>query len=192
MLYEIHGPLGDELAAILPMKGVKRLLDVGGGSGVMSHALLNCYPGLSTVVADHPHVCAAGKEIAGELSLLDRIDFRACDFLNEDLPGGFDMVLFCDMGIYEEVLFRKLRTTLNAGGRLVILDKFGAGDGLAHPSRTHWALLGSLSDSPLPQHYTDDVLALLRQVGFRSSSAMELPDLGFRWSSGWTLITACN
>ena len=44
MLYEIHVPLADELAASLPMDGVARLLDVGGGSGVMSLALLRRHP----------------------------------------------------------------------------------------------------------------------------------------------------
>ncbi len=35
MLYEIHVPLADELAASLPVGGVERLPDVGGGSGIM-------------------------------------------------------------------------------------------------------------------------------------------------------------
>lgn len=190
MLCEIHLPLADELADSLPMDGVQRLLDVGGGSGVMSLALLRRHPGLEAVVVDIANVCAAGREIADEASLLDRIDYRACDFLAEDLPTGFDAVLYCDVGRYEEALCRKFHAALNPGGRLVIVDKFGAEPGRAHPSRTHWALLGSLSGSTPPKPCAEEVQALLRRTGFAQPSVAELPDLASRWSSGWTLIVA--
>ena len=190
MLYEIHLPLADELAASLSLDGVQRVLDVGGGSGVMSLALLRRHPGLEAVVVDIANVCAAGREIAGENALQDRIDYQACDFLAEDLPSGFDMVLYCDVGRYEEALCRKLHAALKPGGRLAVVDKYGVEGGLAHPSRAHWALLGSLSGSPQRRVTAEDVRALLRQAGFTQLSTVELPDLASRWSSGWTLIEA--
>ena len=64
MLHEIHLPLADQLAESLPMDGVERLLDVGGGSGVMSLALLRRHPRLQAVVLDIENVCAVGREIA--------------------------------------------------------------------------------------------------------------------------------
>ena len=39
MLYEIHQPLAKELAGYLDLSGVDRLLDLGGGSGIISLAL---------------------------------------------------------------------------------------------------------------------------------------------------------
>ena len=41
MLYEIHVPLAEQLANILDMQGVKRLMDLGGGSGVVTPARRN-------------------------------------------------------------------------------------------------------------------------------------------------------
>ena len=190
MLYEIHGPLADELAVLLPMTGVARLLDVGGGSGVMSLALLRRYPRLHAVVLDIENVCATGREIAVENSLQDRIEYQACDFVVEALPSGFDMILYCDVGIYDEALFRKLRTSLNPGGLLVIVDKFGTERGLPHPSRAHWTLLTALADVVPKERYAEDVQALLRTVGFKKQSAAELPDVASRWSSGWTQVVA--
>ena len=43
MLYELHLPLADTLAEALDMSGVERMLDLGGGSGVASLALLRRY-----------------------------------------------------------------------------------------------------------------------------------------------------
>jgi 16S rRNA G1207 methylase RsmC len=52
MLGEIHRPLAAELAETLDMTGVRRLMDLGGGSGVVSLALLNRHPELTAVVVD--------------------------------------------------------------------------------------------------------------------------------------------
>ena len=190
MLYEIHVPLADELAVSLPMDGVASLLDVGGGSGVMSLALLRRYPGLHAVVLDIANVCATGREIAEENSLEGRIEYQACDFVVEELPSGFDMILYCDVGHYDETLLRKLHATLNPGGLLVIVDKFGTERGLPHPSRAHWGLLSALSGSAQKERFAEDVQAMLRAVGFGQPSAAELPDVASRWSSGWTRIMA--
>jgi hypothetical protein len=48
----------------------------------------------------------------------------AADLLQDDLPIGFDMVLLCDVGLFDEVLFRKIYDALNLDGRLVVVDKF--------------------------------------------------------------------
>ena len=100
MLYELHQPLADELAEFLDLNGVDRLMDLGGGSGVMSLALVRRNPHLTAVVLDIASVCTAGGEIADEHALGDRIAYHAADFLREELPAGFDMVLECDVGVY--------------------------------------------------------------------------------------------
>jgi SAM-dependent methyltransferase len=190
MLFEIHLPLAEELAASLPIDGVDRLLDVGGGSGVMSMALLRRFRRLEATVLDIPNVCAAGREIAAENLLQDRITYRAIDFLVDDLPVGFDLILYCDVGEYDDGLLGKFHSCLKPGGLLAIVDKYGAGDGLPHPSRAHWALLDALSGSPLHEPTANDVEGMLIEAGFNQPSRTTLPDVASRWSSGWTQILA--
>ncbi len=190
MLYEIHLPLAEELATTLPVSGLGRLLDVGGGSGVMSFALLRRFPELEAVVLDISTVCAVGRQIAAEHHLQDRIDYQHCDFLKEDLPVGFDMILYCDVSEYNKILFDKFRSSLKPGGLVVIVNKYGTEAGLPHPSRAHWALLRSLSESRRREVRAQDVEDMLRTAGFKNSSTLVLPDLKTRWSSGWSRITA--
>ena len=190
MLYEIHLPLAEELATTLPVSGLGRLLDVGGGSGVMSFALLRRFPKLEAVVLDISTVCAVGRQIAAEHHLQDRIDYQPCEFLEKDLPVGFDMILYCDVSEYNEVLFDKFRSSLRPGGLVVIVNKFGTDAGLSHPSRAHRALLRSLSESRRREVRAHDVEDMLRTAGFKDSSTLVLPDLKTRWSSGWSRITA--
>ena len=88
MLYEIHRPLAEELAKFLEMSGVERLLDLGGGSGVISLALLQRHPELSATVVDLANVCDAGREIAAERSLTERIAYHPADFLQDGFRSG--------------------------------------------------------------------------------------------------------
>ena len=67
MLYEIHTPLADQITHKLDMTGVDKLMDIGGGSGVISLALLRKYRELHATVFDIENVCFAGKKIAEEL-----------------------------------------------------------------------------------------------------------------------------
>ncbi|HEX6304967.1 MAG TPA: methyltransferase [Anaerolineales bacterium] len=122
MLYELHAGLGEELAASLDIGGVRRLADLGGGSGVVSMAFLRRHPGLSAVVVDIPNVCAAGREIAAGVPEGARLAYHPADFVKDELPGGFDLALECDVAIYSQPLFRKVAGALNENGRFVIVD----------------------------------------------------------------------
>jgi len=105
-LYEIHVSFAEQLANMLDLRGVKRLLDLGGGSGVVSFALLRKRDELSSVVVDVESVCQAGRVIAAENKLEKRITYLAADFIQDDLPTGFDMVMLCDVGLFSEILFK--------------------------------------------------------------------------------------
>ena len=121
-LYEIHYFAGEILAQALNMKGVKRLMDLGGGSGVMSLALLKRHPDLTAVVIDIPNVCVIGREIAAKTSVADRIVYHVADYDHDDLPTGFDMILNCDAGGFDSELLRKLFKSLNNDGQLIVVS----------------------------------------------------------------------
>jgi SAM-dependent methyltransferase len=174
MLYELHQPLADELAGILDMSAAERLLDLGGGSGVVSIALLRRFSRLTAVVMDIPNVCAAGREIAVDNSLEDRVTYHVGDFVDGDLPTGFDVVLECDVNIYSEALFRKVRAVLNPGGRFLIVDQLAPADGIAPSSRLHWAFKGSLVDPQFAYPTADEIQAQLGRAGFVSVTCREL------------------
>jgi SAM-dependent methyltransferase len=191
MLYEIHLPMADALAQCLDLSGVKRLMDLGGGSGVISLALLGRQPHLEAVVVDMPNVCAAGREIAEERSMAKRVTYREADFLQDELPTGFDLVLECDVGPYSEALFRKIRAALNPGGRLVVVDHFVSDADVAPPSCLFWAFEGSLANPDLVYTTTDEIQARLARAGFQVLSESVLPPAEvLRWSDDWVVIEA--
>lgn len=121
MLYELHLSLGSRIAELLDLSDIKRLMDLGGGSGVISFALLQRNPNLKVVIVDIENVCTISKDIASTTQVADRISYHAADFVKENLPSGFDMILECDIGIYTEELFKKVWNSLNKDGKFMII-----------------------------------------------------------------------
>lgn len=183
MLCEIHQPLAEELAQTLDMTGVN-LMDLGGGSGVVSVALLRRYPDLTAVVVDIANVCMANREIlATEKTIKTRIRYHAADFFEEKLPTGFDFVLECDVGIYNEALFAKVRSSLNAGGRFGIVADLAPADGVTSPSQVVHAFEGSLENAKFSNPTVAKIEALLNDAKFDVLSVQSL-------SNGMHLILA--
>jgi spermidine synthase len=166
--------LADKLAQTIDMVGVRRLMDLGGGSGVVSLALLRHHPDLTAVVVDIENVCHAGREIAAKTPMTNRITYHPANFLQDPLPTGFDMVLECDVGVYTEELFHKLHTSLNAGGRLVIVDWLIQPDRQQSFWRLCTAFLSSLGTFEFSNQTSEEVQKLLFQAGFHDISAETL------------------
>jgi SAM-dependent methyltransferase len=177
MLLEIHQQLADTIADLLDVSDVNLLMDLGGGSGVISMALLRRNAKLQAVVVDIPNVCDAGREIAAEHVMEDRLEFHPVDFTRDELPKGFDMVLECDVGVYSVDLFRKLRESLNPGGRFVIIDQFAPAKGVAPNARISWALIGALEDPNFSYPTAQEIALELEKSGYQSVTFQELPKI---------------
>lgn len=192
-LYEIHGSLAEQLANMLDLRGVRLLLDLGGGSGVVSFALLRKKHDLTSIVVDVENVCQAGREIALENRLEKRITYLSADFLQDDLPSGFDMVMLCDVGSFSEILFRRIHDVLNPKGHLVIVDKFAPSRTSAPPSRLSSAFLYSLEcpSQSIDFATAEVVQARLQQAGFRDVSITSVPHKdNLPWNIDWIMLEA--
>jgi cyclopropane fatty-acyl-phospholipid synthase-like methyltransferase len=193
MLYEIHIPLAEQLANLIDLQGVTRLMDLGGGSGVVSFALLRKRRDLTSVVLDVESVCQVGREIASENQLEKRISYVAADLLQDDLPIGFDMVMLCDVGLFGEMLFRKIHDALSMDGHLVVVDKFAPTKTDAPPSRLSGAFLTSLQHPAQSISFTtvEMVQSRLQETGFRDFSVTAIPHKdNLPWNIDWMMLEA--
>ncbi|MHA2003412.1 MAG: methyltransferase [Candidatus Thorarchaeota archaeon] len=179
MLYEIHQPLAEKLAISLDMTDVSRLMDLGGGSGVVTFGLLKQHSHLTAVVVDIANVCAAGQEIAKEESMEKRVTYHSADFVHDNLPKGFDMIIECDVGIYGESLFRKLQDSLNPNGRLVIVDELAQEGNSSHSShnvRPGYSFLASLDNPDFSFLTVTEVIDQLTRAGYQDISERKTLD----------------
>lgn len=128
------------------LAGVRRMLDVGGGSGAYSIAFAQANPELTAEILDLPTVEPIAQCHIDAAGLRDRIAIRTGDLRADDLGSGYDLVLVsavCHMLSPEENrdLLLRCRAALAPGGRVVIQDF------ILEPDKTapRWAALFALN-----------------------------------------------
>jgi SAM-dependent methyltransferase len=166
MLLEVHHKLAQQVANLVDLSGVERLMDLGGNSGVISMALLRKYPKLTSTIVDIKNVCIAGQEIVREEGFSERISYYPAEFYKDEFPYGFDLVLQCDVALYDVELLEKLYRSLKPGGRLIYVDHFSPAENLSPVTRLEWSFLDSLHDANFGFPTLAEVKSRLTQVGF--------------------------
>jgi len=117
------------LAERVPLDSARRLLDVGGGTGIYSMACLQKNPRLRAVVWDRPEVLKIAGEMASQYRLSDRLDLCAGDMFVDPVPPGADVMLLSnilhDWDVGEgRALLARCAAALPSGGRLLIHDVY--------------------------------------------------------------------
>jgi predicted O-methyltransferase YrrM len=115
------------LAERVPLRGARRLLDVGGGTGIYSIAWLQKDPELSAIVLDRPEVLKVAAEMAADCGVGDRLECVPFDMFSDQIPSGADVVLLSNVLHDWDVpqcraLVRRCAAALPQGGRVVVHD----------------------------------------------------------------------
>jgi trans-aconitate 2-methyltransferase len=122
----ISGPqlaLGRAVLERLELEGDERVLDAGCGSGRVTEALIERLPQGRVIAIDaSPSMAAAARERFARSPFAGRVEIRVGDLLELELEEPVDAVLSTATFHWiadHELLFRRLRTALRPGGRLV-------------------------------------------------------------------------
>ncbi|GAB6087485.1 methyltransferase [Alkaliphilus crotonatoxidans] len=123
----------------------KKILDLGGGPGIMAMELVLAYPGSFGVIFEHPSVARLPRRLMIEKGLTDRIEIKEGDFITDEVGQGYDLIIAS--GIFDfakghlEQLMKKLYQGLNPGGYLYVVSHRVSEDYQSPPQ----AILGWLS-----------------------------------------------
>jgi len=108
------------------LTNAKTLVDVGGGIGDISAALLKKFPQLDSTILNLPGAVELVNENAAKKGVGDRLRGSAVDIYKEAYPAA-DAVMFCRI-LYSAneqltaMLCKKAFDALNPGGKVLILD----------------------------------------------------------------------
>jgi len=107
--------------------GVRRILDLGGGSGAYSIAFAKASPDVRCDLLDVPEVIPLAAEYVSKAGMSAQISLRAGDMLEDDFGSGYDLIMLnaiCHMFSEEQNqdIFRHARQALAPKGRLAMQD----------------------------------------------------------------------
>ena len=163
-----------EVPRALGLRGNERLVDAGGGLGILTAALLEQHPALRVVLLDRPEVIEQAKSL---LPQHDGITWHAAD-LCEPWHLQADVVLLArvlhDWNDDNALrILRQARSALGCGGQIFIVEMLIPEGGVA----------GSLCDLHLlmatggQERTATEYAALLAQTGFAPGDVRRLPAL---------------
>ncbi|MFI6339617.1 methyltransferase [Streptomyces sp. NPDC050535] len=149
-------PIVDVLAGALADRGWTpdrrvAMVDVGCGTGIYSHLLLDRFPGLTAVGLDVPDIVPLAARQSEQLAVADRFTPRQGDFWSEDWGEGVDLVLFVNIFHLQSPesareLMRRATKALSDDGVVAIVDQIVVG-GTQQPSvqdRFSWLFAASM------------------------------------------------
>jgi len=135
----------------VPLTGVAKFLDVGGGSGAFSLTAARMVPGLHATVLELPEVCKEGRRLLDKDARPDekaRVEFLELDATSPDWPvepASKEVVLmsYLSGSVPEAILGQLYGNAMKAllpGGKLIVHD-FMVDDSMDGPALgAYWAL----------------------------------------------------
>jgi SAM-dependent methyltransferase len=179
------------LAEVVDFSGVKRLLDVGGGSGALSIAIARAWPSIECVIWDLDVVCGIAREYVQRAGLSSRVSAATGNMFTESYPPGFDAVLLSQIlhDWPEEkglALLRKAHAALPPGGTVLIHEKLVDDDGRG-PRANALVNLDMLLWTEGQQFTLAQLQALLTAAGFPAETVKRRDTAG-----NWSVVTAAK
>lgn len=130
-----------------------RILDLGGGTGILAIEFTKHFPNSRAVVFEMPPVAAIAEKVILEHHAGDGVEVMCGDFNRDPFGGPYDFIIasgilnFVTIGLFEFI--QKMAASLNGGGYLMVVGRFSDRHHGAPPNMVGW-LSGFLDGIPLP------------------------------------------
>jgi len=162
--------------------GVKRMLDVGGGSGAYSIAFAQASEALRAEILDLATVAPIAQKHIEQAGLAGRVKTRVGDLRTDKLGDGYDLILIsaiCHMLSPEENrdLLRRCYAALTSRGRVVVQDFVLDPDKTAPKFAALFALNMLVGTRGGSSYSYEEYTAWLRDAGFADVRHVRLPGL---------------
>ena len=106
--------------------GIKKLVDVGGGHGLLLASVLAKYPDVKGILFDDPNVVAGAKDVLGPHGVADRCETVGGDFFKTAPAGGDAYILKHIMHDWSDdecvTILRHCYNGMTEGGKVVIVE----------------------------------------------------------------------
>ena len=177
-MHAIARDLAPRVAAKLDLKGVRRLLDLGGGPATYAINFAQANPQLAATVFDLPMPLEIARENIEKNGLTDRVGTLAGDFLKDNIGTGYDFIWVSQiLHSHDEgqckLIIAKAVAALAPGGTLAIQDFYLNADG-ASPTGAAMFGVHMLAVTPRGRAYTHgEVAEWMQEAGVAPPAFIE-------------------
>lgn len=161
----------DTLRAV-SLKGIRHLLDIGGGTGAFLEAAGHAAPRLRMTLFDLPQVVPEANQRFAAAGMADRVTITPGSFRIDTLPKGADAIsLIRVLYDHEEAtvrhLLRAVHDALPPGGRLIVSEPMGGGETPERAGDIYFAFYTMAMQTGRARSAAE-ISALLGEVGFEN------------------------
>jgi len=170
-MYQLGFNDAKTLASKLDLRGVKRVLDVGGGPGHYSFAMIEKNPEIKATVLDLPLTLRVTKKYIKKRSMVGKVNTQEGDFLKVDYGAGYDLVLLSHVLHSNSIkdcrkMINKSYNALNKGGRIVIHEFILDEDKISPPDEAIFSVNMLVNTREGASYSLSEILTLLKNGGF--------------------------
>jgi len=149
-----------------------RMLDLGGGPGLIGMAIVDAHPNMKGTIFDLPPVVAEAKKYIKEYGMEERVDVLGGDFNLDSIGEGYDLIFSsAALQFAKDIdsVVKKAYDALNPGGVFVSIFPFGMTHEGTKPENT---VLGLLSSALMGQEAVFDkgyIADSMVKAGFKTT-----------------------
>ena len=168
----------ESLIKAIGLKGVKTMLDLGGGPGTNAIAITK--KGVKAAIFDLPETIAIARRVARRAGAKD-ITFITGDFHTDRIGSGYDLILLSQIfhafsAEDNMALLRKCRTAVNPGGRVAV-QEFPINESLTAPPHSALFSVNMLVGTEKGRCYSPkEMKSWLEETGFKNITIKNLPE----------------
>jgi acetylserotonin N-methyltransferase len=161
--------------------GIRKVLDVGGGSGCFMIAMAQAHPHLGCAIMELPTMCEVAKTYIQNGGVTKQVDTIAVDMFRQPWPRGYDAVFFSN--VWHDWNFKTCEwlaerafEILPSGGRIMLHEILLNDDGSGPATAAAFSMLMLLATQG--QQFTfEELRSILERAGFSNIETM--PTYGY-------------
>jgi hypothetical protein len=151
----------------------RRMMDIGGGSGVYAIQVVKANPHMMATVLDLEPVCQVAEQYIKIHNLQDKVKTKPLDFFKEDIPTGYDVAfLSLILHDYNEekgiALLKKIYNGLANDDGVVVISEWLINDDKTGPPASALMGLNMVIETYGGKNYSyAEIADMLKQAGFK-------------------------
>lgn len=162
--------VAEDTLRMVDLRGVRHLVDIGGGTGAFLAAVGAAYPDLALTLFDLPVVVAGATARLAQAGVLNRTTIHPGSFRDDPLPRGADAISLIRV-LYDhddstvKRLLASVHDALPAGGRVIVSEPMSGGATPDRATDVYFAVY-TLAMQTGRTRSMDEIATLLTEAGF--------------------------